>query len=114
MKRFLFSIMMLVSSVIFGATMHAQIKFQSGKLTIGDTDPFQYYGITIAGNGVYFNHTNNRYLQISVAATGAPRIAGHNDQIVFYNSQTSVFNSIQVSKVYNYSDARAKTNVVTQ
>lgn len=67
--------------------------------------------VTIAGNGVYFNHSNGRFLQISVAAKGAPRLAGHNDQIVFYNSQTEKFNDIQVKSVLNYSDARAKTNV---
>lgn len=78
---------------------------------MGTSTPYYYYTMSVAGNGIYFNNTNGRYLQISVAATGAPRIAGHNDQIVFYNSEKESFNSIQVSKVYNYSDARAKTNV---
>lgn len=41
----------------------------------------------------------------------ATRLASHYDQVVFYNTKTSTFNSIQVKNVYNYSDARAKTNV---
>lgn len=106
-----FILALLAMSLFSNYSASAQIKYEGGKLTMGNIDPFLYYGITVAGNGVYFNNANNRYLQISVAATGAPRIAGHNDQIVFYNSQTNTFNSIQVTKVYNYSDARAKTGV---
>lgn len=98
-------------SVLCHFTASAQIKYQSNILTVGNTDQFLYYMVTIAGNGVYFNHSNGRFLQISVAATGAPRLAGHNNQIVFYNSQTGKFNDIQVKSVLNYSDARAKTNV---
>lgn len=98
-------------SVLCHFTASAQIKYQSNILTVGNTDQFLYYMVTIAGNGVYFNHSNGRFLQISVAAKGAPRLAGHNDQIVFYNSQTEKFNDIQVKSVLNYSDARAKTNV---
>lgn len=41
----------------------------------------------------------------------APRLAGHGDQIVFYNTQTGTFNNIQVNKVFNYPDARAKTSI---
>ena len=33
------------------------------------------------------------------------------DQVVFYNTATSSFNSIQVKKVFTYSDVRAKTNI---
>ena len=113
MKKLFSSALLLIASALFCLNMSAQIKYQSNILTIGNTAPYLYYTMTVAGNGLYFKHTDNRFLQISVAATGAPRLAGHNDQIVFYNSQTSTFNSIQVSKVYNYSDARAKTNVTS-
>lgn len=112
MKKTITSVLMLfIVSVLCHLTASAQIKYQSNILTVGNTNQFLYYMVTIAGNGVYFNHTNGRFLQISVAATGAPRLAGHNDQIVFYNSQTEKFNDIQVKSVLNYSDARAKTNV---
>lgn len=112
MKKTIASVWMLfMVSVLCHFTASAQIKYQSNILTVGNTNQFSYYMVTIAGNGVYFNHSNGRFLQISVAATGAPRLAGHNDQIVFYNSQTKKFNDIQVKSVLNYSDARAKTNV---
>ena len=32
-------------------------------------------------------------------------------KFVFYNSNTSTFNSIQVKNVYQYSDARAKKDI---
>lgn len=112
MKKTIASVWKLfMVSVLCHFTASAQIKYQSNILTVGNTDQFLYYMVTIAGNGVYFNHSNGRFLQISVAATGAPRLAGHNNQIVFYNSQTGKFNDIQVKSVLNYSDARAKTNV---
>ena len=102
---------LLALSLLSGNYASAQLRYQSGNFLMGTSSPYYYYTMSVAGNGIYFKNTNNRYLQISVAASGAPRIAGHNDQIVFYNSESSTFNSIQVSKVYNYSDARAKINV---
>lgn len=39
------------------------------------------------------------------------RLAGHGNQVVFYNTGSSTYNSIQVANVYNYSDSRAKTNI---
>lgn len=114
MKKVITFVLALIAiSLMSSLSASAQLKYQSGRVLIGTDTPFYYYVMSVAGNGIYFNHTNGRFLQISVAATGAPRIAGHNDQIVFYNSQTSTFNSIQVSKVYNYSDARAKTGIRT-
>lgn len=102
---------LLALSLLSGNYASAQLRYQSGNFLMGTSSPYYYYTMSVARNGIYFKNTNNRYLQISVAASGAPRIAGHNDQIVFYNSESSTFNSIQVSKVYNYSDARAKINV---
>lgn len=114
MRQFL-TISLLAFAGIFLSfnTAHAQFKYEGGKVLMNTDTQYLYYAITVAGNGMYFDHSNGRFLQISVAAEGAPRLAGHNNQIVFYNSQTSTFNSIQVSKVYNYSDARAKTSIQT-
>lgn len=39
------------------------------------------------------------------------RIATTANWLVLYNTQTSTFNDLAVGTVYNYSDARAKTNV---
>ena len=90
----------------------AQIKYGTNGILLGNVNQkYAHYSITAALNGVYFQHTNNRFFQLDVAPTGAPRLAGHNNQIVFYNSSSSTFNSIQVSQVLNYSDARAKTGI---
>ena len=48
---------------------------------------------------------------MDVAPTASPRIAGHGNQVVFYNTASSTFNAIQVSQVLNYSDAKAKTGI---
>ena len=53
---------------------------------------------------------SSHFFQIDITPAN-PRLAGQGDQVVFYNTQTSTFNSIQVKNVYNYSDARAKTNI---
>ena len=57
------------------------------------------------------NNNNQRYLQFEINPVAGPRIAGHSNSISFYNSETQVYNSIKVSQVYNYSDARAKTGI---
>ncbi|MBV8040209.1 tail fiber domain-containing protein [Bacteroides sp. AN502] len=89
----------------------AQIKYYSnGQLTIGNTTPFNLYTQTLYTNGVYMKAKTSNYFQIDVTP-GATRLASHGDQVVFYNTQTGVYNDIQVKKVYNYSDARAKTNI---
>lgn len=116
MKNNLLSILIiaLASVLFFENPANAQIKYGTSGLLIGDiTEPYSYYGITAATNGIYFKYTNSRFLQLDVAPAGAPRIAGHNNQVVFYNTSTSSFNAIQVSKVLNYSDARAKTGIQT-
>lgn len=107
----------LLFIVLFGILLsgNAQIKYLSnGKLTMGDVAPVGYYTTHWHGWGHYYSWVGNGYntfmkICLSVAS---PRISGTGDQIVFYNSETSQFNSIQVRNVYNYSDARAKTNIV--
>lgn len=111
MKRYL--LIFSVFTFTFGIFCHessAQVRYENNTLFIGTSEPVSWYPI-IAGGGMYFNHSNGRFFQIDVAANGAPRLAGHNNEVVFYNTQTGTFNSIQVAKVYNYSDARAKTGI---
>lgn len=113
MKRFF--LILSLAIFIFGVFHYessAQVRYENNTLLIGDVEPMSWYPIIAAG-GMYFNHTAGRFFQIDVAANGSPRLAGHNNQVVFYNTQTSTYNGIQVSKVYNYSDARAKTGVQT-
>lgn len=79
-KVITFALALIAISLMSSLSASAQLKYQSGRVLIGTDTPFYYYVMSVAGNGIYFNHTNGRFLQISVAATGAPRIAGHNDQ----------------------------------
>ncbi len=111
MKRLIllgFSLFIVLSSSF---TVSAQFRYQSGRIIIGDIEPYSFYAITALANGVYLQNTSNRFLQIDVSSYGAPRVAGHNNQVVFFNTAQSVYNSIQVEKVYNYSDAKAKTSI---
>lgn len=65
---------------------------------------------TIKGNLWLAGPVSGNYFQIDTNPA-ATRLASHYDQVVFYNTQKSIFNSIQVKNVYNYSDARAKKNI---
>lgn len=97
--------------LIVCVTIKAQVKYDSnGRFTIGNTTPFGFYSQTIYGNGMYFKAKTSNFFQIDVTPA-ATRLASHYDQVVFYNTQSSIYNSIQVKNVYNYSDARAKSNI---
>lgn len=105
------SVVFIVLSAFMFSKSYSQIRYTSnGKLTIGNTQPYEFYAQTVEGSGMYYTCLTNKFLQLDVSPS-APRIAGTGNQIVFYNTKTSTFNSIQVANVYNYSDARAKTNV---
>ncbi len=78
-KSAVFVLALVAMSLFTGNYATAQLRYQSGRFLMGTSTPYYYYTMSVAGNGIYFNNTNGRYLQISVAATGAPRIAGHND-----------------------------------
>ena len=98
---------------IFAVSSNAQIRYTAdGKLTFGNIQPRDFYNITMYSTGAWFECKTNKFLQIDITPA-TPRIAGHGDQVAFYNTQTKTFNSIQVKNVYNYSDARAKTNIKT-
>lgn len=114
MKRVLSTMVATLVVVLFSiCDATGQIRYMSdGKMTIGNTDPFAFYHYTVAGTGMYFKFPGDysNFFQIDVTPA-APRLAGHGDQIVFYNTQTNTFNSIQVHRVFNYSDARAKSGI---
>lgn len=99
-----------------GLNLNAQIKYTDrGFLTFGSTtsyhDGAKYYDLTLKGNIFVQSPANaGNFFQIDTNPA-ATRLASHLDQVVFYNSQTSTFNSIQVKNVYNYSDARAKNSI---
>ena len=59
---------------------------------------------------MYWTCKGHNFFQLDVTPIN-PRIAGTGNQVVFFNTATSTFNSIQVANVYNYSDERAKKNI---
>lgn len=108
MKRISLALMLSILCIqAFG-----QVKYSTtGQLTIGTTTPYAFYTITIEGTGIYLQDTDKDRFLLYDLRWSNPRIAGHNDQIVFYNTHTMTFNDIQVRNVLNYSDANAKTNI---
>lgn len=113
MKKIILSIVFVVVACMANTnTISAQIKYGPSGILIGNlTQQHSHFSITAATNGMYFQHTNGRFLQLDVAPSASPRIAGHGNQVVFFNTASSTFNAIQVSQVLNYSDAKAKTGV---
>ena len=111
MKSLFFKSILLVVFLAVAVLANAQIKYYSnGKLTIGNTEPYSFYHTTFSGNGIYMNCNASNFFQID-CSPAATRLASHYDQVVFYNTASGVYNSIQVKNVYNYSDARAKINI---
>ena len=97
MKRFNcyhFRLALVIILSCLCTSINAQIKYTSeGRLLIGDVQPQGHYH-TLYGN-IYMKEHYGNFFQIDVTP-GAPRLAGHGDQVVFYNTQTSTFNSIQM------------------
>lgn len=101
-----------IAFVICYSSVNAQIKYTSkGKLTFGNTTPFNPYDITVNVNGMYFKCKNSNFFQIDLSPNGGARLASHGNYVVFYNTQSRNYNSIQVQSVYNASDIRLKNNI---
>lgn len=110
-KLLIFQALLLLALSAISMVTHAQVRFRPGNIiTVGNISPYDSYGLTMISDGVYFSCKGRNYLKMDFMPAN-PRIAGTGDQVVFYDTATSRFNSIQVKKVYNYSDARAKTNI---
>ena len=110
MKQLLSALLVLAATLVFSQNASAQMRYQNNKLLIGNTEPVDYYNIVSYGAGMYLKCKTDNFFQVDVTPA-ATRLASHGDQVVFYNTKTNTFNSIQVKSVYNYSDAMAKTNV---
>lgn len=107
-------IFLLVAMFIFVAnSAMAQIKYSGGNININDASKNTFYGLAVdKWPGMYWTCKDNNFFQLDVTPS-SPRLAGTGNEIVFFNTETGTFNSIQVGKIYNYSDARAKENVHT-
>ncbi len=103
-KTIFFAAALLVSSVTF-----SQIKLSPTHLTIGGIAPKTNYYTTAHGSlFLAVDDTHANFLQFDVFNG---RIAATANWLVLYNTQTSTFNDLALGTVYNYSDARAKTNI---
>lgn len=112
-KSLITAIIAVIASFTFSLNVHAQISYSANGLSIQGAPKHAYLGMTIDKYlGMYWTCKGSNFFQLDISPEN-PRIAGTGDQIVFYNSATKTFNSIQVANVYNYSDARAKTNIQT-
>lgn len=101
----------IIVSWAFPVTSNAQITYSKSGLSIQGAPTHKYFGLTIDKYlGMYWTCKSNNFFQLDLSPAN-PRIAGTGNAIVFYNSETSTFNSIQVANVYQHSDARAKTNI---
>lgn len=110
MKTIYVTLLAIVLSAMCCLPGHAQVKYSEGRFTV-DADPRGTYKMTVGGNGAYFLlPTQNNFFQIDISAAKT-RLAGHGDEIEFYNSATNTYNNIRVKNVYYQSDARAKTNI---
>ena len=96
------------------AVSNAQISYDSRILNIGGASENGKFNLLVYKYScLYWTFNNgNKFFQCDVTPSN-PRLAGTGDKIVFYNSFTNTYNSIQVATVYNYSDERAKTNINT-
>lgn len=102
-------------AILFVSTIsNAQISYNSRILNIGGASENGKFNLLVDKySGLYWTFNNgNKFFQCDVTPAN-PRLAGTGDKIVFYNSFTNTYNSIQVASVYNYSDERAKTNINT-
>lgn len=99
--------------ILCNISISAQITYDGYMLNIGGAAANGKFNFAINNlSGLYWTYDTSKFLQWDLTS-GNPRLAGTGNQIAFYNTFTSTFNSIQVADIYNYSDQRAKTNIKT-
>lgn len=108
-KKLLFC---FITTLFFSNIINAQISYDGNILNFGGAPTNGRYNFLVDKfSGLYWTCNNGvSFLQFDVA-TANPRIAGTGNKIVFYNSFSNTYNSIQVANVYNNSDERTKTNI---
>lgn len=92
--------------------LNAQITYSGGRLNINDPSNITFLHLSInKWLGMYWTCKDSNFFQLDISPAN-PRLAGTGDEVVFFNTFSSSFNSIQVANVYQYSDARAKENIM--
>lgn len=89
-------------NIIFGICLMCIIPF----VQVDAQDFTGYTRENSWGKAILFNNTD--YIIIKVGG-----ISGKNNQIVFYDSESSVWQGLQVGAIYNTSDAQLKTNITS-
>lgn len=113
LKMVIAVIVAAITSGIAPVASKAQITYTNDFLSIQGAPRHTFHGICIDKYmGMYWTCKSSNFFQLDLSPAN-PRIAGTGNQVVFYNTDTGKYNSIQVASVYNYSDARAKENVQT-
>ncbi len=115
-------IIIIVMVVIAAASVSAQIVYENDRLTFTGKRELSSGWSNSGYKDIKFNHYGGFYWTFNARFNGFfqldltpkhPRLAGSYDKIVFYNTETSKYNSIEVQSVYEHSDAKAKSNVKT-
>lgn len=81
-------------------------------LLVSFTAQAQYDNIQTWGQKLYYNGSDypNSFMKLKIAVAN-PRISGTGGKVVFYDSDTYQYNTIEVKSVSQASDARLKTNI---
>ena len=81
-------------------------------LLVSFTAQAQYDNIQTWGQKLYYNGSDypNSFMKFKIAVAN-PRISGTGGKVVFYDSDTYQYNTIEVKSVSQASDARLKTNI---
>lgn len=84
-----------------------------GKVNINNVqENWGNYTFLLGGyNNLFTSDDGTHYMRFQIG-TSNPRISGTGDCVVFYDGRTSVYNDIQIRNLYQYSDKRAKTNIL--
>lgn len=119
MKRFISLTILILALCLFVNHVCAQIVYSNNKISInGGVNQQPGFSFTIAldsCSGLFWNYpsrSGQRFLGLDMT-NASPRLFGSSNQIVFYNSLTQSFNSIECSNVYQQSDGRSKKNIKT-
>ncbi|MDE5901205.1 MAG: tail fiber domain-containing protein [Muribaculaceae bacterium] len=111
MKQFKLLLLWIVAMTPLMAD--AQIVYSNRKLNINTSQTNNFGLIINEWHKLKWTCKNEKnYLWIDLAPAN-PRFYGTGNKIVFYNTETSTFNSIEVASVLNHSDARSKKDIET-
>lgn len=109
MKQLRLFLLLIIANLPFIAD--AQIVYSNRKLSINTTQPNNIGLMINEWPKLQWTCKNKQnYLWIDLSPAN-PRFYGTGNKIIFYNTETNTYNSIEVASVFNHSDARSKKHV---